>query len=652
MGKIAARNASFSLAEKNELLRGTHHTTPLSGMQTFTGLIKAYWVSDQWKQAWGYTLGLGAFIAAASQSNVWMAQYAGEMMDTLSKLPSMTSGSPLKDLLGVGGAILGVSALQHLALYPGKKFLLENLHRKWRGWLNTQFNDAILDDKHTYLHLTHGIKEEKPGAPVMPGNIDQRWQDSVKGMTGSALGLAHGAVSVATSALFVTMALLKTTQEVKGLEVFGEYGTLALTFGAAAAYVPINTFVAWKIGRYLERLNNRIDETEASYRSELNTMMRLGLHIASSGAAKIQSKINGKLYDDVDHAWKKLITAHTGYSAFNGLYSALSNRIVAYAPGLPAYLQGATDFRGYITGSELFTSFINDCSWLINVMPAISGLKAQYKRVSEVVHAVERVQDSQDFFRKSGHSNYTFDTQDQKFGMRVRNMSLMHQGQDAEPFLRADNLRFRPGQWTLIQGPSGCGKSSMLRAINGLLPYGEANIIMPKGSKSFYACQEVRLNKTNLKQLVCIPDDEDAHTDRAVTRVLRISGLGQFAEHLDQDGYEGKRWEDILSGGQKQNLVLARILLQKPGVLFLDEATSALDPVAKINFHEAIKAACPDTIVLSVMHDPAPPLGRNGQELYDTIIEISNGVAHTKSSFAASLKKLKPDSQHSFAPTL
>ena len=108
---------------------------------------------------------------------------------------------------------------------------------------------------------------------------------------------------------------------------------------------------------------------------------------------------------------------------------------------------------------------------------------------------------------------------------------------------------------------------------------------------------------------------------------LHKSGLGEFIEHMDSEAREGKLWDQVLSGGQKQKLVLARILLHQPGILFLDEATGALDPDAKIAFHQAIKDNCAGITVISVMHEAEPPQSATGSSFYDSILLVEDGIA-------------------------
>ena len=99
---------------------------------------------------------------------------------------------------------------------------------------------------------------------------------------------------------------------------------------------------------------------------------------------------------------------------------------------------------------------------------------------------------------------------------------------------------------------------------------------------------------------------------------------------------KGKNWDQVLSGGQKQKLVVARIVLQQPGLLFLDEATGALDPEGKIAFHQAIKDNCPDVTVISIMHEAVAPRSLAGAEFYHSMVSIADGVA-TKKPLAPSL---------------
>jgi len=158
-------------------------------------------------------------------------------------------------------------------------------------------------------------------------------------------------------------------------------------------------------------------------------------------------------------------------------------------------------------------------------------------------------------------------------------------------------------------------------------------VLMPEGVSTFYAAQDVKLPPVSLKELVCLPGGCDRHSDAAVAAALFEAGLGEFIGDLGAQARDGSSWDQLLSGGQKQKLVAARIVLQQPGLLFLDEASGALDPEAKCAFHQTIRDNCPGVTVISIMHEQAPPRSASGAGFYDSLLSIEDGVA-TKRTLA------------------
>ncbi|MER8442815.1 ABC transporter ATP-binding protein/permease [Mesorhizobium sp. M1066] len=594
-------------------------------MHSFWGLMRAYWFSSRWKEAWTLTLVIALLTALSSKADVWFTVAAGELATSIAFFHDAANTTPLESLLTNAGLLVLLVVLKDMGITGASKFVSATLHRKWRGWLNSRFNEALLDTNHTHYHAQHGSS-----GTAAPDNIDQRVQESIKDMTGGAIGLAMGVFGVFTSFYFVGGALLKNSVEVKGLEFLGSYGSAALALLAVAIYVPFNTWIAMKLGGMLEWLNIRMQKAEGSYRGELITLLRRSFHVAASQGEDVQKTIHGRLYLDIDSTWSKFNIVNTVYAGFESVYNFVGAKVVAYGPGLVPFIHNGLDLKGYITGSEQVNALISKCSWFIHVMPALATLRANSQRVIELAQAIENVQHPQEFYSQTGRSDFRYASQNPVFGLTIQKLELAHQGEDATPFLSAANLRFRRGEWTFLKGESGSGKTSLIKAINGLWPYGRGTIVFPEGVKSFYAAQEVKLQQVTLKQLVCLPGSEHDHGDAQVASALHKAGLGDFIEHMADESREGKSWDQVLSGGQKQKLVVARIVLQQPGLLFLDEATGALDPDGKVAFHQAIKDNCPDVTVISVMHEAVAPRSMSGSEFYHSIVAIADGVATKK----------------------
>ncbi|WP_425350261.1 ABC transporter ATP-binding protein/permease [Phyllobacterium phragmitis] len=588
-------------------------------MTSFRGLMGAYWVSDRWREAWTLTIAIFLLTAFVSKTTVWVAVASGHLMNSIVNVKGATVQDPLLGIVTNAGLLILLMLTKDVLLVGFRHLLSTTLHRKWRKWLNDSFSEALLDRNHTHFHLQQGKGRD------LPDNIDQRLQESIKGMTGGAIGLVMGVVGVFMSAFFIGQKLIEISTEVGGLEFLGSYGGAVLAFTAIAIYVPLGTLVAIKIGRRLERLNLGILKAEGSFRGEWTTLLRRSFQISASQGEAVQRAVNNHLYRDVDSTWNHLNWFAAAYLAFSSAYGFLSSRIIAYIPGLLPYMSNAVSFRNYVTGAELVAAMINDCSWFIQVMPDIANLRANANRVTGLAQAIENVQEPAAFYARSGVNRFAFARQHPRFGLTVRNLTLM-KGPDCEaPFLRSGVINMRSGDWVYMRGESGSGKTSFIKALNGLWPYGTGDIVYPQNATSIYAPQEAKFPSVSLKQLVCLPGDETGFSDLSIAAVLHEAGLGEFIERMNDDAAGGSPWDMVLSGGQKQKIVLARILLHKPSIIFLDEATGALDPASKRRFHAALKARCPDAIVISIMHEEKLPTLENGENVYSHVLDIRDG---------------------------
>jgi ABC-type uncharacterized transport system fused permease/ATPase subunit len=316
---------------------------------------------------------------------------------------------------------------------------------------------------------------------------------------------------------------------------------------------------------------------------------------------------------------------------FTDVYNFLSHRLLAYLPAIPALTAGTMSFRDYIASSELTAELIGGISWFINVMPAIAMLRANARRLRELAIAVERVHDRQRFYAATGISRFRHARTNGHRGLKLSDLAIQHRGHDAVPFLKVPSFELHPGQWAYIHGPSGCGKSALLKTIDGLWPYGEGTIVLGDKDRLFFAGQEPDIpERMSLHALCSYPDPPEDYSGDVVINALERVGLGEFAAALADELHDGLGWRQILSGGQKQKLVQARILLQRPDVLLLDEATSALDPVSMLSFYEMLRDELPQAAVLSVLHDKEAPRWPDGEPIHTIMLEIRDGVARPR----------------------
>src|SRR6201999_652194 len=156
------------------------------------------------------------------------------------------------------------------------------------------------------------------------------------------------------------------------------------------------------------------------------------------------------------------------------------------------------------------------------------------------------------------------------------------------------------GEKVLIVGDSGSGKSTLVRAVAGLWPWGEGQVVMQRDSKLLMLPQKAYVPLGSLRRAATYPMAADKVPDKAVRKALEAVGLGHLLERIDEEG----PWEQTLSGGEKQRLAFARLIIHKPNLIVLDEATSALDPESQEKLMQLLNEKLPEATLISVGHRP------------------------------------------------
>lgn len=163
------------------------------------------------------------------------------------------------------------------------------------------------------------------------------------------------------------------------------------------------------------------------------------------------------------------------------------------------------------------------------------------------------------------------------------------------------NLEIDDGECVLITGPSGCGKSTLCRCLNGLIPHFYGGRI--NGSVQV---QDVDVFHSSTKDLatsvgMVFQDPENqlvkSQVDSEVAFALEHQGMKpalmqkRVEEALDIVGIDHLRRRNVstLSGGEKQKVAIASVLVMHPEVLVLDEPTSELDPKSAEDVLQVVK---------------------------------------------------------------
>jgi ATP-binding cassette subfamily B protein len=154
------------------------------------------------------------------------------------------------------------------------------------------------------------------------------------------------------------------------------------------------------------------------------------------------------------------------------------------------------------------------------------------------------------------------------------------------------------GQMFAIVGPSGAGKSTLVNLIprlydvlDGAVKIGgtdvrDMDIAWLRASIGMVTQDTYLFNGTILENLLCARSDA---TMQQVEQACRIANIHEFIA-AQPDGYQtvvGNRGLK-LSGGEKQRMSIARVILKDPKILILDEATSSLDSISESHIQDAL----------------------------------------------------------------
>ncbi|KAK1072944.1 ATP-binding cassette long-chain fatty acid transporter pxa1 [Friedmanniomyces endolithicus] len=217
-----------------------------------------------------------------------------------------------------------------------------------------------------------------------------------------------------------------------------------------------------------------------------------------------------------------------------------------------------------------------------------------------------------------------------------------------------DNLSFvvGPGDHLLITGPNGAGKSAVSRIVAGLWPTYRGLTSRPRNEGQdgiMFLPQRPYLSPGTLRDQVIYPHTEAdmqaaGRRESELQAVLEQAKLGYIPER--EGGWDTRKmWKDVLSGGEKQRMGIARLLYHEPRYAFVDEGTSAVSSDVEGLLYETAKGKGITLITISTRaslkryHSYTLTLGLGGEANEYEFLRI--GTASEKDSVGKELQELR-----------
>jgi putative ATP-binding cassette transporter len=243
--------------------------------------------------------------------------------------------------------------------------------------------------------------------------------------------------------------------------------------------------------------------------------------------------------------------------------------------------------------ASAFTIVQSAFGWLVDNYPRLADWNACARRIASLMMSLdglERAEQSDGFGRiKHGETEG-----EAMLSLNDLSVSL----DDGTAVVGETEVVVEPGERLLVAGESGSGKSTLVRAIAGLWPWGGGSVNFHADRRLFMLPQRPYVPSGTLRRAVAYPGSADSWSEAEIGEALHKVGLDHLKDKIEEDA----PWDQTLSGGEKQRLAFARLLLHNPDIIVLDEATSALDEKSQDRMMELVTKELPQATIVSVAH--------------------------------------------------
>ncbi|MEP9378716.1 ABC transporter ATP-binding protein/permease [Aquabacter sp. CN5-332] len=536
---------------------------------------RGYWGRGGDRLAWLFTVGLLILIIAnvgfQYSINVWNRS----IFDGIERRDASAVFflSAVFFPLAVGSVLLGVAQV----------YVRMGMQRRWRAWLtNAVVSRWLTAGRYYQLNLVSGdhknpeyrIAEDLRIATESP-------VDFIAGVTAAFLSAATFIVVLWTIGGALTVTLGGSTVTIPGFLVI-----------AAVLYAAIASGSILLIGRRFVEVSEDKNQAEAEYRYTLTRVRENGESIALLGGEEEERDGINNTFSNVLRQWARLAGQHMRTT----LVSQGSSLIAPVVPLLlcaPKFLEGNMSLGEVMQAASAFTIVQAAFGWLVDNYPRLADWNACARRIASLMMSLDGLERAE---RGDGIGRIKRGEDDGKAMLRLNDLSVSLD--DGTAVVGETEVVIEPGERLLVAGASGSGKSTLVRAIAGLWPWGGGTITFHRDRRLFMLPQKPYVPSGTLRRAAAYPGAAEDWTLEEIGAALQKVGLDHLKEKIEEDA----PWDQTLSGGEKQRLAFARLLLHNPDIIVLDEATSALDENSQDRMMGMLTTELPKATIVSVAH--------------------------------------------------
>ena len=489
-------------------------------------------------------------------------------------------------------------------------------------WYSSRIGEGLIFDLRTQV-FNHVLRQ--PIAfftRAQTGALVSRLNNDVIGAQQAFTSTLSGVVSNVISVVFIVAAMASKSW--------------ALTLGALAL-LPFFLIPARVMGQRLAGLSHDAMNLNA----ELGTRMTERFNVAGALLVKLfgQPRIEDEEYAEragrVRDVGVKIALFRTVFLVALTLVAALATALIYGAGGVMA-VNNTLQVGELVALAALLGRLYGPLTALSNVRVDVMTALVSFERVFEVLDLEPIVQEAANPVVLSAHPvsvefdgvGFRYPSADE---VSLRSLETVASGdrRAGGPVLHDVTFSIHPGELVALVGPSGAGKTTITSLV--------ARLYDPTAGL-------IRLNGTDLREVSMASLHEvvgvvtqDAHlfhdtikanlayakpeaTPEEMISALKSAQVWDLVSSLPEglDTVVGDRGHR-LSGGEKQRLAIARLLLKGPGLVVLDEATAHLDSESELAVQRALDTALTGRTALVIAHRLSTVRGA------DQILVVSDG---------------------------
>lgn len=471
-------------------------------------------------------------------------------------------------------------ARQIIDIYLTQRFII-----RWRVWLTDRLTGDWVDEEACY----RGRFIDEP-----IDNPDQRIQldidiftagvgpDMNKPTVGTSTTLLFGSINSVVSVVAFAPILWNLSGP---LTLFGFTLGHAL-FWICLLYVAATTVIAFWIGKPLIRYSFRNELTNAAFRYALVRLRDAAEAIGFYRGERAEKKV-------LRSRFMAIIDNYRGYVSRSLALLGWNLAMTQIITPLPLVVQAPRLFAGQINFGDVnqsasaFSNVHDSLAFFRFIIDSFAAYRATIIRLDGLVDANAQARRLPRLAAETSSDG----------ALELRDLEVRKT--NGEQLVDDLNLRLEPGEALVITGRSGCGRTTLLRSIARLWPCSSGTLRRPDGDDgAMFLSQTPYLPLGDLRAVLSYPDVEAAIPDEDLLAALDDVALGHLSRQLN----DVQDWAKVLSPGEQQRIAFARVLLQKPKVLFLDESTSAVDENQEFALYRLVRERIPQCIVVSVTH--------------------------------------------------